>query len=755
MDLVNTFFQQNIPISLPLIITVYKKLIGIYANKGQLSLQDLHKTLTSSVTFTTSSIFNFNLKFYLPFTFPPSSTFLPPLSSLASTSSGSTSSSLTGITVPSLNTSSSNSYYNLSPCEFFTYFFFISHLLQLNPPNFTNFDVSSEDFNTLKIILPDFFYSEKNFLKSFYGILYFYSKFFQVKFHQLDKINEDINSYLNSNSTSSLIFSPPSPLSSPQITNKSNNFSNFFNQMQQPNSQININNNIQASPYYSHDDIFYSSYNSNNSNNHNSDQNLIINNSQGMPPSHMFYNSNNYSTNLPNFPLNYNSNNINLHYNQTVNSTSGLSHMSYLSSRTPISNYQFYEKDEHIIRFLALIRKQGFDILFPYTNHDIILCLIFTIIKYKKNFINHKDLINFIIYIRNKEIFPSINSVSKTKIRSILTLLKYSQLLLTLNYQGEKPVKLYFPNHIQTFNDLRYYHDIFLKKFIKEKKIFINSFLYKEFFWPFPDNYLTLRNETNYLITHNLTQLESLQKNMESILAKLIDVVKDIDESAIASVSDDNSPDSPSDSPVPSSSTSTISQGNVSSQNINQNNNSQINQTQSTSSSTYPHNHNSTFQGNFPTSFTQNQISNSNQNYQYQQYFQNQQQFQHQQQQYVAPSPSQLNYSPNQNYFNRSNILQNSNSFQNSTPNLMHSNFNPILNDSNSSLYRAQSQSNSITNNLSGRDPRNNLFPPNNNNLFQYNSFSTYPQASFPRNSNVGQLQSQPSVPHQGPPQNQ
>ena len=73
----------------------------------------------------------------------------------------------------------------------------------------------------------------------------------------------------------------------------------------------------------------------------------------------------------------------------------------------------------------------------------------------------HKELIDLIVAYKDQYKDNALESVTKTKIRGVLALLKQADILLTVS-PGGLPVQVTLSQHIYTFADLRYYHDRYL-----------------------------------------------------------------------------------------------------------------------------------------------------------------------------------------------------------------------------------------------------------------------------------------------------
>lgn len=139
------------------------------------------------------------------------------------------------------------------------------------------------------------------------------------------------------------------------------------------------------------------------------------------------------------------------------------------------------ERTDAVSRLLAQVRKNGMDILFPQVTQDMILATILISVQTATIPI-HREIIDMIVALKDSNMFPGLESVSKTKIRGVLALLKHSELLLTEGNEGE-PVRLYFPGFIQHFHDLRKAHDQFLVKYMLENNVYIPNSIKEKIFW--------------------------------------------------------------------------------------------------------------------------------------------------------------------------------------------------------------------------------------------------------------------------------
>lgn len=161
------------------------------------------------------------------------------------------------------------------------------------------------------------------------------------------------------------------------------------------------------------------------------------------------------------------------------------------------------EKSEPIIRLLAHLRKSGMDILFPQIIHDKILMCIYVAMTCTSS-LTHRELIDMVMSIKDSHVLTQIDTISKTKIRGVLALLKHGQLFLTKGEEGEA-VQLYLAEDIRSFRDLREKHDAFLSTWILQHHLYIPAVLKGELLWQ-------LDPETKLL---RLEELKGLEQTVE------------------------------------------------------------------------------------------------------------------------------------------------------------------------------------------------------------------------------------------------
>lgn len=132
-------------------------------------------------------------------------------------------------------------------------------------------------------------------------------------------------------------------------------------------------------------------------------------------------------------------------------------------------SYKHTDKKTHsendLTNFLAQIRKIGMDILFPQNIHDKVLICIFVALQ-KNKCLAHRELIDLVILVNSLTHYGSTDTVTKTKVRGVLALLKHANILVTQAPDGT-PVKLEMVPMIDSFYSLRDAHDNYLTSVIK------------------------------------------------------------------------------------------------------------------------------------------------------------------------------------------------------------------------------------------------------------------------------------------------
>jgi hypothetical protein len=110
-----------------------------------------------------------------------------------------------------------------------------------------------------------------------------------------------------------------------------------------------------------------------------------------------------------------------------------------------------------------------------------VLAIIFVAVKYFAT-PAHRELIDMVMSVVNSGNVAQLESISKTKVRGVLALLKHGELLVTQGEYGE-PVRLYLASGIETYRDLRERHDVFLSAYMLDNHLFIPAVLRSEVLW--------------------------------------------------------------------------------------------------------------------------------------------------------------------------------------------------------------------------------------------------------------------------------
>lgn len=106
----------------------------------------------------------------------------------------------------------------------------------------------------------------------------------------------------------------------------------------------------------------------------------------------------------------------------------------------------------------------------------------------------HRELIDMVMAVKESNSVTQLESVSKTKVRGVLALLKHAEILVAQGTEGE-PLRLYLAPTVTSFRDLRERHDTFLSRFIMEQHLFIPAILKAEVVWQFEEEVKTQRLE--------------------------------------------------------------------------------------------------------------------------------------------------------------------------------------------------------------------------------------------------------------------
>ena len=95
----------------------------------------------------------------------------------------------------------------------------------------------------------------------------------------------------------------------------------------------------------------------------------------------------------------------------------------------------------------------------------------------------HRELMDMVLSVKEKRVLPGVESISKTKVRGVFSLLKNAQALETSDGVGEG-VRLFMGRGIACFLDFREKHDAFLQKCIIQQHFFIPINSRRELMWP-------------------------------------------------------------------------------------------------------------------------------------------------------------------------------------------------------------------------------------------------------------------------------
>jgi len=88
------------------------------------------------------------------------------------------------------------------------------------------------------------------------------------------------------------------------------------------------------------------------------------------------------------------------------------------------------ELQEPMMRYLAQLRKQGMDLLFPRSCMDTVLSAIWIAVSAQGALpLAHRELIDIVIFAKENGTLADVDAVSKTKVRGILALLKHGEIL--------------------------------------------------------------------------------------------------------------------------------------------------------------------------------------------------------------------------------------------------------------------------------------------------------------------------------------
>lgn len=99
-----------------------------------------------------------------------------------------------------------------------------------------------------------------------------------------------------------------------------------------------------------------------------------------------------------------------------------------------------------------------------------------------------------VMAVRDSNTITQLETVSKTKVRGVLALLKHGEMLVTHGAEGE-PVRLHLAPNINSFRDLRERHDSFLSRYMDEHHLYLPAILKCELVWMFAEDVKAQRLE--------------------------------------------------------------------------------------------------------------------------------------------------------------------------------------------------------------------------------------------------------------------
>lgn len=147
--------------------------------------------------------------------------------------------------------------------------------------------------------------------------------------------------------------------------------------------------------------------------------------------------------------------------------------------RTPLENC------EPVVRFLAAVRRQGMDLLFPKSTQDKVLAAVYVAVQMAEK-PAHREIIDMVMSIKSNPMFSNLQNISKTKIRGLLALMKHGKMLDAQGAEGE-PVKLSIPVGVTAFENLRAQHDKYLRTFSNEFQVPMDNEYWSEIVWSSAD----------------------------------------------------------------------------------------------------------------------------------------------------------------------------------------------------------------------------------------------------------------------------
>lgn len=98
--------------------------------------------------------------------------------------------------------------------------------------------------------------------------------------------------------------------------------------------------------------------------------------------------------------------------------------------------------------------------------------------------IAHKELIEVIMKVSESSAVPHcVGSITKTKVRGLLALLKHADVLRTQDTEPNSPVLLVLDENIANFTQLRLQHDNFLNSFCTQNRIAVSNAMWRKIAW--------------------------------------------------------------------------------------------------------------------------------------------------------------------------------------------------------------------------------------------------------------------------------
>lgn len=120
--------------------------------------------------------------------------------------------------------------------------------------------------------------------------------------------------------------------------------------------------------------------------------------------------------------------------------------------------------------------------------------------------------------VKESGMFPNLQSVSKTKIRGILALLKHSDVMNTSGVEG-LPVNLFLADGVRTFQNLRDRHDEYLVKFLQLNHLHMSKEFWVEIVWRTEPEFRSDRMSRLEVMIQEMRQFFNNQATFQSRLA--------------------------------------------------------------------------------------------------------------------------------------------------------------------------------------------------------------------------------------------